>query len=74
MDNFLLVDLTPTKPFGEPHERERGERGEAHEEERRAFQRTLSIHLCLTLLQEAPYIGGRGRPYPPHQGTPRVDS
>jgi hypothetical protein len=54
--------------FGEPHERERREREEAHGEERRAPQRnSLNLVVCLSSSRRPPYIGGRGS-YP-HQGT-----
>jgi hypothetical protein len=53
-------DLAPTQPFGEPHERERGE-GRRIRGRGELFQGTPSIHVCPTLLQRDPFIGGWGR-------------
>jgi hypothetical protein len=46
------VSLAPMQPFGDPHERERGGIGVAHEVERRGdlFQGAPSINVCQTLL------------------------
>jgi hypothetical protein len=58
------IDLAPTQPFTEPHERERGERGGAWGREE-SSSNELPKSTCVQLSSKgAPFIGGGGRAYP----------